>query len=218
MENPWQQLPHIQPYILKEDLSNISAFNESIDPNHAIRTDILPEPFLGNPITAKVILLNLNPGFDDKDLYWHKQQEFVLENRKNLFHQSDPPFYLLNQKFKESGGFIWWHAHLKQFIDLFGLDTVSQKFLCVEYFPYHSKQYKPMSIIPSQGYTFFLVREAIKQQKPIIMMRGKRLWLEAIPELSHYPYSSLNSAQNVSVSRNNLPDGVFDSIATFLSQ
>jgi hypothetical protein len=217
MKNPWYQLPHTEPYILKEDFPSISTFNKRTDFNHAIQTNILPEPFLGNPTTAKVILLNLNPGFDDKDLSWHKQQEFVSENSKNLLHQSDPPFYLLNHKFKESGGFIWWYKHLKQFIDLLGLDVVSRRFLCIEYFPYHSKQYKPMPVIPSQGYTFFLVREAMKQQTPMIMMRGERLWLSAIPELSDYPYNRLHSAQNVSISKRNLSEGIFDSIARILS-
>ena len=218
MDNPWRQLPPTTPYILHEDLPFISSFNEKAAIDHKIVKDILPEPFLGNITDAKVILLNLNPGFSEKDIFWHKQKEFISENMKNLLHESNPPFYLLNTKFRDSGGFIWWHAHLKQFISLLSLDTITQTFMCIEYFPYHSKRYKWMPIISSQIYSFYLVREAIKRRLPIIIMRGKRLWLESIPELSIYPYSNLNSAQNVSITRNNLPTNVFDKIVEFLSQ
>lgn len=217
MDNPWNQIPITAPYILHEDLSFITSFNEKAATDHRIVTDILPEPFLGNITNAKVVLLNLNPGFSEKDLFWHKQQEFVSENKKNLFHESNPPFYLLNTKFRDSGGFIWWHAHLKQFISQFGLDSVAKSFMCIEYFPYHSKRYKSMPIIPSQQYSFSLVREAMKRNLPIILMRGKKLWLEGVPELSTYPYSCLNSAQNVSVSKGNLPGETYDKIVKLLS-
>ena len=217
MDNPWVNLPKIEPYILREDLPNISLFNQKAGTDHRIVTDILPEPFLGNITDAKVILLNLNPGFSEKDLFWHKQQGFISENKKDLLHESNPPFYLLNTNFRDSGGFIWWHAHLKQFISLFGLDVVAKTFMCIEFFPYHSKKYKWMTTIPSQQYSFYLVREAMKRTLPIIIMRGKKLWLESIPELSAYPYSSLNSAQNVSVSKGNLPEEAYEKIVKLLS-
>jgi len=217
MDNPWHPLPRTAPYILHEDLPFISSFNEKAGPDHKIVTNILPEPFLGNITDAKVVLLNLNPGFSEKDLFWHTQPEFISENRKDLLHESNPPFYLLNTKFRDSGGFIWWRAHLKQFISQFGLDSVARSFMCIEYFPYHSKRYKSMPIIPSQQYSFYLVMEAIKRTLPIIIMRGKKLWLEGVPELSAYPYSSLNSAQNVSVSKGNLPGETYDTIVKLLS-
>lgn len=217
MDNPWLRLPDSAPYILHEDLPFITSFNRTAEPDHTIVTDILPEPFLGTITDAKVVLLNLNPGFDEKDLFWHKQQDFVSENRKDLLHKSDPPFYLLNTKFRDSGGFIWWRAHLKQFISLVGLEKVTRSFLCIEYFPYHSKRYKPMPIVPSQQYSFYLVREVIKRKLPIIIMRGKRLWIEGVPQLSTYPYSTLRFPRNACLTKNNLPQGVFDSVVDILS-
>lgn len=217
MENPWAHLPETEPYILREDLPNISLFNQKSGTDHRIVTDILPEPFLGNITDAKVVLLNLNPGFSEKDLFWHTQPEFISENKKNLLHESNPPFYLLNSNFHDSEGFVWWRAHLKQFISLVGLEKVARSFLCIEYFPYHSKRYKSMPIIPSQAYSFYLVTNAMKRKLPIIIMRGKRLWIESVPELSTYPYNTLRFPRNACLTKNNLPQGIFDSIATILS-
>ncbi len=218
MDNPWRHLQPKAPYILLEDMQDIASFNEKAAIEHRIVMDILPEPFLGNISDAKVILLNLNPGFSEKDLFWHTQSSFISENRKNLQHESNPPFYLLNTTFRDSGGFLWWHAHLKQFISLFGLNVISRTFMCIEFFPYHSKRYKQMPVIPSQGYSFHLVREAMKRRLPVIVMRGKRLWTEGVPELSAYPFICLNSAQNVTISKNNLPRGIFDQIVNLLSE
>jgi hypothetical protein len=217
MENPWSKLPTKKPFVLPEDEPYISVYNQHASTDHKIITNILPEPFLGNIADAKVVLLNLNPGFDEKDLFWHKQQEFVSENRKDLLHESDPPFYLLNTKFRDSGGFIWWRAHLKQFISQFGLDSIARSFICIEYFPYHSKHYKQMPVIPSQMYSFYLVREAMKRKLPIIIMRGKRLWLESVPDLSKYPYSVLNSPWKGYISENNMPEETYDTIVKLLS-
>jgi hypothetical protein len=47
--------------------------------------------------------------------------------------------------------------------------------------------------LPSQAYSFSLVRRAIERGAEIVVMRSKRLWFEAIPELARYGRTHLGS-------------------------
>ncbi len=63
MPNPWVGLPESPDYVLPIDRTVIEQHNAAVkDPNHAFVLDLLPEPFLGPPDSA-VVMLNLNPGF-----------------------------------------------------------------------------------------------------------------------------------------------------------
>ncbi len=84
-------------------------------------------------------------------------------------------------------------------------ETLKSKIMMIEYFPYHSVNYKHINrFTPSQLYSFDLVRQAIKQNKTIVIMRSKTLWLEAVPELADYSFMTLNSSQNVTISPKNI--------------
>ena len=62
MQNPWLSLPENPPFVLECDHQIILAFNNRVKPEHLIHWEFLPEPYTGNP-EAKILLLNLNPGF-----------------------------------------------------------------------------------------------------------------------------------------------------------
>lgn len=95
---------------------------------------------------------------------------------------------------------------------------MANKIFCIEFFPYHSRSYKPLrSILPSQHYSFHLVKEAISRGALIIMLRGRRGWLMQVPELAGYPFYILRSAQSGFISPRNLPVG-FDDIEKALNQ
>ena len=54
-------------WLLKEDLPIIKEFNEKVKDNeYKLHLEIPPEPFVGNPLRAKVIILSLNPGYMDR--------------------------------------------------------------------------------------------------------------------------------------------------------
>jgi hypothetical protein len=58
----------------------------------------------------------------------------------------------------------------------------------------------------SQRYGWQLVRNAMKRQSVIVVMRSKRLWFGAIPELETYPrIYELRNVQNVTISPGNCP-------------
>ena len=86
---------------------------------------------------------------------------------------------------------------------------LATKICCIEYFPYHSRNYKPLGkTLESQLYSFHLVRRAVKRGALVLFMRAKKIWLEAVPELaSHDRVFELKNKQNVSVTPGNCPDG-----------
>lgn len=113
MENPWLNLPEKAPYILPGDCDAITKLNQKLGAKNKraslIHDEILPEPYVGNPFTASVVLLNLNPGFEESDRKRHRDPEFRQAALANLHHRKIKyPFYLLDPQFQGSGGARYW--------------------------------------------------------------------------------------------------------------
>lgn len=207
--NPWIALPNVSPFVLPEDAASVGSFNPVAKPQHYLDTSLLPEPFLGRP-DAPVVLLNLNPGWSSEDAAWHAKPEFSRLCRENLLHQqAEYPFYLLNPSIADAPGARWWRGKLGAVIKASDVATVASRMLCVEYFPYHSKSYGGGTPgVPSQVYGFELVRRALDRGAVIVLMRSRKRWFDAVPELACYRrLYCLRSAQNVSLSQRNCPDG-----------
>jgi hypothetical protein len=197
MINPWNELPVSSPYVLSVDRPQIEHFNRDSRPEHCLRLEIFPEPFLGDP-NAPIILLNLNPGFSKEDLRWHSKDDFQNSSLCNLNHgKTEYPFYLLNPRYSESPGHQWWERRLRIVIKEFGLETVANRMLCVELFPYHSEQFKHGELsVPSQQYGYHLVSRALERKAIVVMMRSKRLWLKAVPALANYNFHELKNPRS----------------------
>ena len=70
MENPWtefQNNPKQDYLILEADKLVVDKFNETANEKFRIHTEIMPAPFMGNVLEAQVLLLLLNPGFDEEE-------------------------------------------------------------------------------------------------------------------------------------------------------
>jgi hypothetical protein len=163
------------------------------------------------------VVLGLNPGFKDVDRTHHRDARFAELSRGNLLHEEAAyPFYLLDPTIKRTK---YWERKLRRLIDRFGSSLVARKVLCVEFFPYHSKRFKPSKLaLLSQQYSFSLVSRAIKRGAVILQMRGDRYWSRKFPELATYPQLyKPNSIQNPTVSPRNFPKG-FDAAVTALSR
>lgn len=89
-------------------------------------------------------------------------------------------------------------------------EDLNRNFAIVEYFPYHSRDFdiKLKEPLESQYYGFELVRQAIKNEAIILLMRGQKLWREAVREPRPYQQSGNrivpHSMRNVTISENNL--------------
>ena len=110
MENPWPQLPIDAPRVLPSDRSIIDAFNARYaKTKFAIQTQLLPEPFIGDP-DARVYLLNLNPGYEPKeDDVYHADVAFRTAIIDNLNHKTVAvPLYFFDPRLKKAPGSKWW--------------------------------------------------------------------------------------------------------------
>ena len=149
MENPWLKLrPSENSYILEIDREYIRQHNESVrDEKKKVIERSIPEPFIGNLESARVVLLGLNPGHSDDDAKNHSDPEFQKAMFQNLRHElQEYPFYPLNpaSKFKESGAGRWWRARTRELREKSGLDdrTLAERLMVIEWFPYHSTKFK----------------------------------------------------------------------------
>jgi hypothetical protein len=216
MGNPWRALPRTLPFVIGEDAPAIAKFNQSANESARLHLELIPEPFIGDPCSP-VVLLSLNPGFSPQDPMWHADPAFAEAARANLEHKaSNYPFFLLNPTIKAPGN-KWWSRRLSRLVKLFGLEQVARRVLCVEYLGYHSIKFSHHQLrLASQEYGFFLVRQALLRGATVVLTRGRRYWLEVIPELRRSDrVHSLQSVQNTTLSPRNCPTG-FDQIVAAL--
>ncbi len=211
MNNPWLALPESAQYVTDEDWVVMKEHHHKLKGDFGLRLDLLPEPFLGNP-NAPVVLLSLNPGFCEKDVLVHQNPVFIKASRANLEHKPcETPFFLLGKDIDAPGN-AWWRQKLGKLIAATSFDVVTNGVCCIEYFPYHSKSYKPLgATLPTQQYGFHLVREALKREAVIIIMRSVKLWHSAVPDLAGRSYQ-LKNPQNVTVSLNNCMEGFWPAV------
>lgn len=208
IENPWARLPAGQPFVLSEDRQALESFNRTAPPHLQLRLEHLPEPFLGRP-DAPVVLLGLNPGYDERDDHWHNLPEFAARSRANMVHGPlDYPFYLLDPA-HPTPGHDWWRKKLRALIERTSLMAVARNVLCVEFFPYHSLSYGHDGLrVPSQYYSFDLVRRAMARGAVLVRMRAEARWFRAVPQLASYErLRRCTSVQNPTISHRSLPDG-----------
>lgn len=183
-----------------------------------LRLDTLPDQIIGGLDNAEVVFLLLNPGFDETDITVNMAMpDFVEANQRNSIDPYTSPFYYFEGGLEETGGYKWWSKILKPLFKAGVTESILRdKIMAIEYFPYHSKNYKDLPIVPSQQFAFDLVSEAIKRQKTIVIMRSPKLWLAAVPDLELYPYMTLNSWLNIMVSPKNLGEANFSTILSKL--
>jgi hypothetical protein len=212
--NPWVALPESTPYVLEEDRELIERFNSTAKPELFVHLEHHPEPFLGRP-DAPLVVLGLNPGYLPECDRWYGHPAFAARARANLVHGAlEFPFYLLDPS-QPAPGHRWWMRKLGPLIRATSLQAVAHGVLCVELFPYHSERFGHTKLrVPSQEYSFDLVRRALSRGAWIVLMRSKRLWFAAVPELASYPrLMRIRNVQNPVISPRNV-DGDFDELVT----
>lgn len=203
--NPWADLPLHPPFVLAADSASIERSNRTATERYRIRLECLPEPFIGSP-EGRLVLLNLTPGFSEADPEVHAREEVRSLIRSNLVHETNA-FYYFGPAFDGTPGGVWWRRRLNPLVEAVGQGAVAAGTLVVELFAYHSVGWKSCRV-PSQLYGAELVRQALHRDAVVVAMRALRHWRELVPELGvHAQLFTLNSAQNVTVSRRNCPSG-----------
>lgn len=211
-DNPWKRMGQQPPFILQEDRPYIEAFN-SIHEHHDDRKINLyytPEPRLG-PVTAQVILLQLNPSYDKNKPFGPQSEQITLRELENIQDENSSHPGVMP-------GNDWWNRTLGQLMkeSRIGPDRLSRGICSIEFFAYRSLTFCHGTIrLPSQGYTFALVRERLASGAIIIVTRNYPLWVSAIPELAaklNLTVFLTNTPRRAYISRGNLSAGVFDKI------
>lgn len=214
-QSPWLDLKPI--FVLPEDFAAIIN-NKNYSNLHL---DTLPEQVIGGIDRAKVVFLLLNPGFSDTDITTNMALPGLLEaNRNNLIDPYGSPFYYFGSGFEQTGGYKWWSRILNPLIkEGISKSILYEKIMAIEYFPYHSKNWKNMPQVPSQQYAYNLVKEAINRKKIIIIMRSKNLWFKEVPSLVSYEHKHvIKNPRNPVMSSANLGYENFNSIISILAE
>jgi len=226
-ENPWRRLPAKSPFVLPEDQEKVQAFNlkqeKKAGPKHPLFLALVPEAFIGRPEAPLVLLGNISGVSESGDepaqpRAYRLKPAFMERMRNNLLHNeahtgSKYPFIYFDPKVNPpvEDGEDWWDRKLEHVLAEFSTSDAARSILArnlfaVEFFPYVScsSRYAHDSLrLPSQEYSFGLVRDALKREPvivsqhgerrglghgPVIVLRhGERRWLEKVPELVQYP-------------------------------
>lgn len=208
MENPWKEcaetLKEEKDHYAECDKGKIQGIVERIakkkDKDGKVRLELPPQPFEGCVEKSKIVILTLNPGYKDGDEAQQSKKEFIEETTKCMLQKPDAKFFSLMDKFEKDNHYDWWNRHLikkadDEIIEMFKPFGGYRKFLIknlsvIEFFPYHSKKDGGVTCdyaeIESQKYSFELVKEAISENKIIIIQRSVKAWLKAVPELENY--------------------------------
>lgn len=177
----------------------ISDPNFGTTSSQKIHAGLIPSPYGGNILKAKIYILGLNPGFGPHDYY---AESSIKEFRKGKIEQlrqedldKDFPWLYLNPLFCWHGGWKYWTGRLGDIINKLSeqkgisyneaLKRLSQKIACLEYIPYHSKSYGIAKSIagemlsPQLMKAFvhnYVVPKARKGEAAIIVTRHVELW------------------------------------------
>ncbi|MFZ1517704.1 MAG: hypothetical protein WAU11_02960 [Ignavibacteriaceae bacterium] len=118
-------------------------------------TGLLPVPYSGNILKAKIFILALNPGFSIRDYYEESHSKKIINKRKQRLKDSSSeknfPWLSLNPEFAWTGGYEYWTKKLnpiiKKIMDLREISYVdvlqllSKNIAVIELVPYHSKSF-----------------------------------------------------------------------------
>ena len=209
MENPWLKIPSETPYVLEIDRESIERYNAGqANPDRKIDTSLIPEPFIGNPSTAKLVLLNLNPGVAEDDARAHARRDFRTAMLLNLRHESQKyPFYPLDPGLSQTPCAQWWLRKTRRLVEECGRERVANGLFVIEWFPYHSKKEPRGGVCESQWYSWQLAKEMIEKRKCMVLMRSKDHWAVCDERLSESPLP--NSRQNPAITAANFGEDLF---------
>jgi hypothetical protein len=213
--NPWTEICSSRnAYVLEQDRSCVERHNSSCTPETKFVLESIPEPFIGNPETARVVLLGKNPGHADDDLKSYQDAGFREAMFRNLRHErQEYPFYPLNPAFKQTGAGSWWREHTCQLREKYGVSdrTLATRLMVIEWFPYHSIKFKrPKEPCFSQHYSFQLARKMLSTEDILVIrMRGKNEWDEVFTDVSSDRLRALKNPQRCYITQGNMEGDLF---------
>ncbi len=194
-------------YVCEDDRPFIEAYNEKAkhEPTK-FNLHVPAYPWYGNPLTAKVIVLSLNPGYDDKESTIAR----IIQNLPQRLTEGYTE-HLRKMLTFETAGFLpsdekrdgisyrdlanlhqrwYWETRLKSAFESTELpfEIINERFAVVEYIGYSSmkkpgKMFNPL--LPSQQYTKQLIQYILHNNKDtvFIVARSVNEWKQFLGSL-----------------------------------
>lgn len=223
--NPWKELTEkieqnffqlIDENSLDADKIVIENFNEKQTDIFKLRTSMMPAHFTGNILKSKILLLATNPGYVEKEVEnFYRNPKFIKERIMDLTFSSDSFISKDEEQIQESP---YWNQKLRWLIEEVGFDNVSKNISLMQFNPYHSIKFREVAkkyfkntnstnYLKSQNYGFQLLKYCINKDKLIVVLRSKKAWFKAVPELIEYEQNgkviTIKNKKQPSLSPNN---------------
>lgn len=218
--NPWQSA-YVNPnrsvlydpdaeWLLVDDEKMIKEFNEKADNDHCFELGMRPEPFNGNPLRSKVVILSLNPGYKYRvnNLFARLLQmiqpiEKVVKQHKDLQLKLSVNSFFCKRNDNMAGNALsyrdahcmlddwYWYDIFKDFRKEAGLpeendenDVIFNNVSVVQYVGYLSKSWKSLpKFLPSQRFTRMLIHYlSLYTDTLFVVSRSEELWKRLIGE------------------------------------
>jgi hypothetical protein len=155
------------------------------------------------------MILQLNPSYSSREFDGPRDSERLQRDLDSL---KDESHNHLGVALKDG----WWAPRLGQLVSDLGRDLLARSICSVEFFPYRSRHFAHGQVrLPSQGYTFSLVRKALERDALLLVTRNFQLWVSAIPELHarrNEVVIELKNPRNSYFSERNMPTGAYGRI------
>ena len=216
--NPWQST-YVNPnhlalydpdaeWLLVEDEKMIKDFNEKADREYRFELGMRPEPFNGNPLRSKVVILSLNPGYKYRVnnlvarlLQMIQPIEEAVKQHKDLQLKLSVSSFFCKRNHNKAGGVLsyrdahcmlddwYWYDIFEELRKNAELependtdDIIFNHTALVQYVGYISKSWKSLSnILPSQRFTKLLIQYlALNTDTLFVLSRSEALWKKLI--------------------------------------
>lgn len=175
VQNPWLNISW-QNTVASIDSSTITP---AFCAQHGIDITDLPGPYMGD-INSNVVVLSLNPGISPYnkcfigDTHYEKLMQDTLKHSINR-HVMIYDNILCNHNGKVLyPGCDWWRKRTKVLCRI--IYPKKLNIFVLEYFPYHTVKTINFPKLSSVYYRNYLLEQAIKKNKLIVIMRGAEKW------------------------------------------
>jgi len=219
--NPWKEVAEMynthdilysqaENKVCACDRDMIEEFNKTAEDKHQYKLNVPAYPWYGNPLTAKVIVLSLNPGYVEKESVIAKIlqqlptglvkgytehlrkiltfdcQTFMPENRGTGPDEPD------NRDIANAHNSWYWEDRLKKgFVNVENgptFEQVNRRFAVIQYIGYSSVKYHPFKgnkRLPSQDFTRDLIQYIVSNNKDTLFIVARKvdMWKKLLGDI-----------------------------------
>jgi len=216
-KNPWTKvankyetnkflLSDNEKFVCDEDMPFIEEYNVKAKEDEQFKLNVPAYPWYGNPLTAKVIVLSLNPGYDERESmiariiqnlperltkgYTEHLRKMLTFDVKGFLPSDDKRDGVSYRDIANLHQRWYWESRLKSASESNELkfEEINERFAVIEYIGYSSKK-KPSRmfnpLLPSQRYTKQLIQYILYNNPDtvFIVARNVREWQQFLGDM-----------------------------------